>query len=863
MTKDDLLDVIGTLDEKYLKEAEARAKNTQSCVEEEEIIMTTNQKTEKFPRYTGVAIAASLALIAGTGVFLFNRGNNGLTSPSGSNSGSTPSVTQVTGTAAETGTNTIPMNERKVKIQDMTGWDYDTAKQILIELGLNIDTKREYSDDVAEGKVTRQDPSGENELSAGDTVKLYVSLGKGLIGFETPQEAVQAFWDVLKLKNYDNANKISNVGTYIRMKAEETGESKSDFAKEFWGIFDNIESNAKMRAVLWDDSDQPTAEEVKSRLDSIREELETSMNGAKADNDQAALQRIEELSAIAEKITDYQYFDIEIQSDNGEPYKKTMPVVCMDGKWSVDCFMIDSKLESFNYTPKQQRAYLVAKSINIAVNAALVDMDSEDKDVKQFAGKTLTWKGSDFKNMEKVADTADLEQILKYKTSLYFSDIQYTEDIKVELDNVFVKSVTVTAYGRTGSYPIETQVSTTESAYTIPVATETTTTVTTEKIEASLVGGYHPYVEGEPYQSAELFTDDKYFYYNNGYTRCLLSDLKNNSEIQAERVDALDGKNIVGFNGTTLYVSDEDGNIFEVSQKDGKTLSKICTVPKEKWETGDEEIPSISPVYKIGKKYLIFTAFYDYIKIYYYDPQTKKFDTLMDDGEFYDEDTDTTVSESNMFEFETSSFCIDWQNNQLVLFSFRPNGIPGYQPKESENQECSVYYYDLSKYETRASEKKLVESCGQGVFFAVRDKWKICSGTIYFAYDGVFYQMDQQDKEFRTAQYDCISNDYDSHYSMDGDDLYLINSNGELVRLNLKSGKHEVLLQNFRNCECIDMIDGKLYLYLGYAEKDNLLIYDVKAEDAAIAAGKSIANDADFLKYLAVDERNPVMRARK
>ena len=104
MTKYDLLDVIGTLDEKYLKEAEERA-NKNHFIEdeaEEEIIMTTSQsKTKTMPKYFGAAIAASLVLIGGTGVYLFNKGNGGFTYQTGNDPGSSLVMTQVTMTETD------------------------------------------------------------------------------------------------------------------------------------------------------------------------------------------------------------------------------------------------------------------------------------------------------------------------------------------------------------------------------------------------------------------------------------------------------------------------------------------------------------------------------------------------------------------------------------------------------------------------------------------------------------------------------------------------------------------------------------------------------------------------------------------
>ena len=77
MTKYDLLDVLGSLDEKYLQEAEQRAKALDDFDEEDEIMsnieMTKNEKTKKFPVYFGATIAAGLTLIVGASFFFGNR----------------------------------------------------------------------------------------------------------------------------------------------------------------------------------------------------------------------------------------------------------------------------------------------------------------------------------------------------------------------------------------------------------------------------------------------------------------------------------------------------------------------------------------------------------------------------------------------------------------------------------------------------------------------------------------------------------------------------------------------------------------------------------------------------------------------
>ena len=87
MTKYDLLDVLGSLDEKYLQEAEQRAKEHADFEEDEfmeNITVTKNDKPRRIPVYFGATIAAGLALVVGATAFFANRSNNGLTSPGSS-----------------------------------------------------------------------------------------------------------------------------------------------------------------------------------------------------------------------------------------------------------------------------------------------------------------------------------------------------------------------------------------------------------------------------------------------------------------------------------------------------------------------------------------------------------------------------------------------------------------------------------------------------------------------------------------------------------------------------------------------------------------------------------------------------------
>lgn len=64
-----------------------------------------------------------------------------------------------------------------LEIPDMTGWDYETARQTLQASGLLVDKRSAYDDDVAAGQVISTDPEGSATVAPGSYVRVTVSLG--------------------------------------------------------------------------------------------------------------------------------------------------------------------------------------------------------------------------------------------------------------------------------------------------------------------------------------------------------------------------------------------------------------------------------------------------------------------------------------------------------------------------------------------------------------------------------------------------------------------------------------------------------------------------------------------------------------
>jgi beta-lactam-binding protein with PASTA domain len=62
-------------------------------------------------------------------------------------------------------------------IPDVTGWDYDSARDALEDLGYEVDREREPSDTYGPGQVTRTDPEAGESAERDSSVTVYVAEG--------------------------------------------------------------------------------------------------------------------------------------------------------------------------------------------------------------------------------------------------------------------------------------------------------------------------------------------------------------------------------------------------------------------------------------------------------------------------------------------------------------------------------------------------------------------------------------------------------------------------------------------------------------------------------------------------------------
>ena len=75
---------------------------------------------------------------------------------------------------------TISKGTELTTVPKVAGMEYSEAEKEILAKKLKIEKIEEKSDKIKEGYVTRQDPAENTELQAGETVKVYVSIGNGL-----------------------------------------------------------------------------------------------------------------------------------------------------------------------------------------------------------------------------------------------------------------------------------------------------------------------------------------------------------------------------------------------------------------------------------------------------------------------------------------------------------------------------------------------------------------------------------------------------------------------------------------------------------------------------------------------------------
>ncbi len=72
----------------------------------------------------------------------------------------------------------VSKGSRKVTLPDYVGWDFVTTSQQIVNLGLSVDERYTFDDNIEAGKIVSTDPPAFTEMEPGDYVVVYVSKGK-------------------------------------------------------------------------------------------------------------------------------------------------------------------------------------------------------------------------------------------------------------------------------------------------------------------------------------------------------------------------------------------------------------------------------------------------------------------------------------------------------------------------------------------------------------------------------------------------------------------------------------------------------------------------------------------------------------
>lgn len=91
----------------------------------------------------------------------------------------------------------VSLGSKKVQLPDMNGWDYETAKNTIIGLGLYPDKRNAYHDEIEKDKIISTDPVGPIELEPGSYVRVTVSLGKNRTTVPVPN-FINMTWDLAR-----------------------------------------------------------------------------------------------------------------------------------------------------------------------------------------------------------------------------------------------------------------------------------------------------------------------------------------------------------------------------------------------------------------------------------------------------------------------------------------------------------------------------------------------------------------------------------------------------------------------------------------------------------------------------------------
>ena len=282
---------------------------------------------------------------------------------------------------------------------------------------------------------------------------------------EAVKKVVTDFMEGVITKDYDKIYNAINFDDY-KVIAEKTDEDYKPMTNKEWvqEMFGNLdgEETGKLRYKFVGVKNEGMDDYVR-----LQEKYEESLAEMKKSGEQENLEKFETVGSILTSISQVVLAEVQISDEDGEfdeeDSSMTLPVICRKGEWKIDFFIsfLSSMLDTLSRS-QQTIANTNAKSVYNAINSALTDMDCEDYKIDQLKS-SYVWKGSDFEKYAdagsaKPKDNSNLEELLKYKIAMYYSDVTKLAEIRPTIEKGCCTAIiVVTQKGVTGSYPIPTE----------------------------------------------------------------------------------------------------------------------------------------------------------------------------------------------------------------------------------------------------------------------------------------------------------------------------------------------------------------------------------------------------------------------
>ena len=91
----------------------------------------------------------------------------------------------------------VSKGTKTIKLPNYNNWDYETARNQILGLGLDVDPRYAYNDEVPAGKIISTDPQGPADVEPGAFITVTVSKGENIETVEVPN-FINMTWEVAK-----------------------------------------------------------------------------------------------------------------------------------------------------------------------------------------------------------------------------------------------------------------------------------------------------------------------------------------------------------------------------------------------------------------------------------------------------------------------------------------------------------------------------------------------------------------------------------------------------------------------------------------------------------------------------------------